>query len=925
VVAGVVGREAELTEVKGFLDASAREFAALVLEGEAGIGKTTLWREGVRRAQERGRLVLMCRPVVAEAKFSFAALADLLSEVEEAALVALPAPQRDALEVALLRISPSSSAAAGRAVAAGFLELVRSLAASQPVLIAVDDWQWLDLPSRRVLEFAVRRLNAERVGLLGSIRSPAAGALTDGTIADERLRRVTVGPLSLAALGRILSACLGRPLPRPQLVRISSSAGGNPFYALEIARMIRERGDAAASSPLPVPDDLRKLTVARFRRLPAETREAVLLASVVSNPDTRSVDLAVLGPAEEAGIVTVDESGRIRFAHPLFASAAYGSVSASRRRGLHRRAAELVSDPEQRARHLALASEQADAAVATQLDEAARLAASRGAPDAAAELAELAARLTPEKDTAAAAPRLLAAASFQFDAGDLARAEELAQGVLEASPTDSLRARSLRLLAQLQGRRNNYTQASETATQALAMAGSDRRLQAAMELELAYSTAGAGNLPAATEHAAAAAAHAEAAGDNPALAAALGCLTMMRFIAGGGLDEDQLARALALADPLELPIVIRPRYLDGVLHLWLGDLDGSLERLGSLYDEAVERGQEGAVPMLLLYMVHARVWKGELGEAERLAETAQDAAALLDDPTALAVSLGAIALVHAHRGASSTRAEAVEALAVFEGLEWRAGAIWPLWALGLLELSDSQPAAVHRVLGPLAEQVRGMWGADPSFLVFLPDEIEALVALGELDRAEESLGQFERSAHELERDWAIALAHRCRGLLEAARGRPESAAAEFARALMVHDRVDMPLERARTLLLAGQTYRRFKQRRQARERLEEALAEFERIGTPLWADKARQELGRIGRRGATREELTDTEWRLARLAASGLSNQEIAERAFVSVKTVEANLTRVYRKLGVRSRVAMANALQGEGALADQLGERPQA
>ncbi len=927
MTSGVVGREAELAEVEGFLGTATGGFAALVLEGEAGIGKTTVWREGLRRAQERGTLVLRCRPALAEAKMSFAALGDLLSEVDEPAFTRLPAPQREALQVALLRSSPTAGGAAAHAVAAGFLGLVRGLAASQPVVVAVDDWQWLDLASRRVLEFAARRLDAEPVGLLCSVRSPARTPLTTGTVADGRLRRVTVGPLSLAALGRILSGRLGRPLPRPQLVRISSSAGGNPFYALEIARMVSERGgNEGASSPLPVPDDLRKLTAARFRRLPAETREAVLLASVVSNPDGWSVDVAALGPAEEAGIVAVDDSGRVQFAHPLFASAAYGSVSASGRRALHRRAAEVVADPEQRARHLALAAEQPDAAVAAQLDEAARLAASRGAADAAAELTELAARLTPESQVAAAGRRWLAAARFQFDAGDLGRAEELAQRILESSPPDSLRAQGLQLLAHLQGRRNSYTQASETAAQALAMAGSDRRLQAEMELELAYATAGLGNLPGGAEHAGAAAEHAKAAGDDASLAAALACLTMMRFIVGGGLDADQLARALRLADPIELPLVVRPRYLDGVLRLWLGDLDGSLERLGALYDEAVERGQEGAAPMLLLYMVQARVWKGQLDEAERLSGIAQEAAALLEDSTALAISLGAGALVHAHRGSSATRAEALEALGVFERLEWRAGAIWPMWALGLLELSEGRPAAVDSVLGPLADQVLGMFGADPSFLVFLPDEIEALVALGEHDRAERCLGLFEHSAHELERDWAMALADRCRGLVEASRGEREAASAAFQRALAIHDRVDMPFERARTLLLAGQASRRFKQRRQARELLEAALAEFERIGTPVWAAKARQELARVGGAAVTRDELTETELRLAELAASGLSNREVAERAFVSVKTVEANLTRVYRKLGVRSRVGLANALQSrDGAAVEPATQASQA
>ncbi|HUB09904.1 MAG TPA: LuxR C-terminal-related transcriptional regulator [Myxococcales bacterium] len=831
------------------------------------------------------------------------------------------------MQVALLRVSSSGPTAGGRAVAAGFLSLVRSLASLQPVVVAVDDWQWLDLPSRRVMEFAARRLDADHVGLLASIRAPAARPLINGAIGEDRLRHLVVGPLSLAALARILSGRLGRPLPRPLLVRIAASTAGNPFYALEVGRMLDERGgETAASAALPVPEDMRKLSAARFRGLPPETRDALLLASVLSNPDSRSVDVVALAAAEEAGIVHVDAAGRVRFSHPLFASAAYSSVSEARRRTLHRRAAELVADREQRARHLALASGQADSETARQLDEAADLAAARGASDAAAQLSELAARLTPADDAAAVGERLLAAARFQFDAGDLTGSEERVQRILGGARTASLRAPALQLLAQLQGRRNNYTQASETALGALAIVGGDERLRAALELELVYSLAGLGNLGQAAEHARSVAELAERVGDDGALAAALGCLTMIRFIIGGGLDEDQLARALRLRDPVELPLVIRPRYFDGVLHLWLGDLDGSLERLGALYGEAVQGGQDAAVPMLLLYMVQARLGKGELGEAERLTEKAREAAALLDDPTALAVALAASALVHAQRGDSSTRVEALEALGLFERLEWRAGAIWPMWALGLLELSEGDPAAVDAVLGPLTEQVLSMFPGDPSFLVFLPDQIEALVSLGELDRAERALEPFERSARRLERVWAMALADRCRGLLAASRGQPEAAVAAFERALAAHEPAGMPLERARTLLLAGQTYRRFKQRGRARERLEAALAEFERIGTPLWAKKARQELARIGRPAAKRDELTETERRLAELAASGLSNQEVAERAFVSLKTVEANLTRVYRKLGVRSRVGLVNAIHGgDGPHAEPVAGSPQA
>lgn len=300
---GVVGRESELAEVERFIDAADHGFAVLVLEGEAGIGKTTLWREVRRRAEERGYQVLWCRPAAAEAKFSFAGVADLLSAVDEEAFAALPEPQRAALEVALLRAAPPTRSPLSRAVSAAFLTLARGLAEKEQVLLAIDDWQWLDASSQRVIEFLTRRLESERVRLPCSIRAPVSAPPFDGTVAEGRGRGVVLGPLSLAALGRIVADRLGHSLPRPVLVRIVRVSAGNPFYALEVARLVIENGaERAPGSELPVPDDLRRVTAPRVRRLPEAAREAVL-AAVLSRPDGETVDLRALEPAEDAGIV----------------------------------------------------------------------------------------------------------------------------------------------------------------------------------------------------------------------------------------------------------------------------------------------------------------------------------------------------------------------------------------------------------------------------------------------------------------------------------------------------------------------------------------------------------------------------------------------------------------------------------------------
>jgi DNA-binding CsgD family transcriptional regulator len=907
-----VGREAELAEIERFLDAAGESFAALVLVGEPGIGKSTVWREARHRAELRGWRVLRSRPSVAEAKLSFAGVADLLEGVEEQAFDRLPDPQKDALEVALLRTGPSRPAAGPRVVAAGFLTLIRGLAVAQPVLIAVDDWQWLDLSSRRVLEFAARRLEAEQVGLLCSVRTPLAGEPLGTAVTEDRLHALEIGRLSLAALGKMVGSRLGRSMARPLLVRIAQASGGNPFYALEVARLLADRGlDRAAGVDLPVPDDLRFLTLTRIRHLPPAARDAVLLAAVMANPTADVIDLEAIGPAEEAGIVSIDSAGRIEFTHPLFASAAYGSVSTARQRSLHREAAELVSDPEQRARHLALGSERRDATVAAWLDQAAARASSRGATAAAAELALLAAERTPREDQTAAARRMLTSARFHFEAGDLARAESLADRVIGEADAGALKAEAFQLASQLAARRSNFSRASELAVNALEVADDDRT-RAGIELDLVYCAVSLGDFAGGQSHAETAAVYADGAGERGMLGDALAVSTMAKFLFGQGLDTLQLAEALKLEDALmSRSWIMRPSVIHGMLQLWTGELDDAVATLDAVHTESIERGVETFAPAASFYRVWAGVWRGELGEARRLADEARAAADLLEDSWALGIALSAVALVHAFDGQPDlARSAGDDSLALFERLQFRSGVVWPLWALGLAELSNQNPAGTDRLLRPLAAQVAAMGAGDPVLMMFLPDEIEALIALGELGLADGYLEPFLQRSYELDRGWAIASAERCRGALAAARGDAHAAAEAFERALAAHERVAMPLERARTLLVSGQASRRFKQRGLARGALEDAFAIFAEHGARLWAENARRELARVGRPGSARAGLTETEQRVAELVASGLSNQEVAERAFLSIKTVEANLTRIYRKLGVGSRVALANALR---------------
>ncbi len=921
---GAFGRDAELAEVDAFLGELRSGSAGLTLEGEPGIGKTTIWRECVRRARTQGVLVLACRPAAAEAKLSFAGVADMLAGVGQDALEGLPGGQRHALEVALLRAAPDGKAIDPRMVATAFLSLVRVLAAGSAVLLAIDDAQWLDQPSSGVLAFAARRLGEAPVGMVCAFRPPLTGFGVLELSEARPMRRLVLGSLPLVALGSILSERLDRRLSRGLLARIAGASRGNPFFALELGRLALSDGTGSGAGVLPVPDDLRALAAQRLRGLPRATRAALLRAAVLAAPDTRAVDPAALAPAEDADLVRIDERGRIEFTHPLFAAAIYASTPAARRRAVHGMLAAEVADSEQRARHLAYGTDRPHGPTARELDRAAEHARDRGAPDAAAELVELALALTPDEARADRTDRLLAVAGFLAEAGDLTRASEMLEQLLALDPPGAVRARALQLSAGLKSNTQSFGAALDAALAALAAAPHDRALRAAIDLDVAFYLVGLGDIAGAESHAAAAARAAEttwAQGAGSAvhtalLADALAVLTVVHFLGGRGLDRERLDRALALEGPRPTRSgFTRPSYIRGLLMLYVGELDQAAEILGSLSASAAERGAESELPLYAMFLVWAHLWRGRTRAAAQVATAAREAAALLDNPGATALALTAGALAHAHEGRVDLAiAEARQALELFERIHWRSAGVWPRWALGFAALSAGDPAGAHAALEPLVELLPAIGLTDPVGFVFLPDEIEALVGLGEYERAEGLIALLESRGRTHDRPWALAAAARGRGALLTARGDLDAAPAAFEAALAEHTRISMPFDEGRTLLLQGRMLRRRKRWAEARRAFTSALERFDQTETPLWAEMARAELARAGARAGERAgdrfELTATERQVAELAAAGLSNRQVAERSFLTVKAVEANLTRTYRKLGIRSRGGLARALE---------------
>jgi predicted ATPase len=398
----LVGRQAERRVISDFLKPGSSSPQVLLLEGEAGIGKSSLWKAALSDAD--GFRLLTSGPTEVEAKLPYAVLGDLLDPVPPEAVASLADPLRAALEVALFRAPAKQGPTDQLAVCSAFLRVLRHLAATEEVLIAVDDVQWIDAPSLRVLSFALSRLEGDRVRVLGALRLPSpsnAGDALGKAVGDGRLRRLRLGVLPLDVIDDLLLQRLERPLRRHQLDQVYSVSGGNPFFALEIGRFILERPAAVKTGePIPLPRSLADAIKVRVKRLSPESRDILVAMAAMGRPDEGLLLRAnpradsALDEAHRAQVVETVE-GRLRFTHPLLSSVIYSMADPPARRRWHARLADLVNDPEERARHLAHAATAPDVAVADALEAASRSANARGAPDAAATLAQQAAELTP--------------------------------------------------------------------------------------------------------------------------------------------------------------------------------------------------------------------------------------------------------------------------------------------------------------------------------------------------------------------------------------------------------------------------------------------------------------------------------------------------------------------------------------------------
>jgi len=904
----VIGREQELGAIQAFLAEAEHSPLALVLSGEPGIGKTVLWGQGVEEARGRFGCVLTCRGVEAEASLSFAGLSELLAPVFDDVAPSLLPPRRRALEIALLRVEPGDVAPDAHAIGLAVLDLLHGLAEHGPVLVALDDLQWLDPASAGVLQIALRRLREEPLGLLATVRLGPDIAIPlelERSFPEERLVQLTLGPLSLGAVHSLLKQRLELELTRPELARLQEATAGNPFFTLELGRELERTGTRPApGQPLHVPESLHELLGGRLARLPGETLDVLLQVAALARPTVEVVAatygerervLEALEAAMREGVVELDDS-RVRFAHPLLASVCYEEAPVWKRQAVHRALAGAVSDSEERARHLALAAEGADAATASELDRAADHAAVRGATAAAAELCELAAELTPCEPTLIR-QRRLRAADFHRLAADFDRAFALYEELLTEVPSGVERADVLFGLLMTQRADTPalitfYEQARVEA------AGDDTRSARLLAWQMGLHLYQA-DARAALVDARAALDKAERTGDPFLLA-----VTIARAGHAEGYAVEITPGLLERGVEIEeregfvLETDESPRYAFARLLARVGEVDKARAIFGELGAKALERGDEGSRVMVLWPLSMLEWLAGRCQLALELAAAAYELTEQTQHPRGRAWVGRAKALIEADLGlVDEARASAEEGLAFCQESAKDFFAILTLGVLGRLELELGNLEAAGEYLNDLPKRLLAGGMNDPALPVWA-DAIEALVGLGELERARAYLEQYELHAERLGSSPARAGAARCRGLLLAAEGDLSAALAAFERSLV--EAAPFPLERARTLLCLGVVRRQAQQKRTSRDALEQALQMFEELGARLWAEKAGSELRRISGRRPASEELTESERRVAELAAQGRTNKEIAAELFMGVSTVEAHLSRVYRKLGVR-------------------------
>ena len=908
----LLGRTKELARVDHLLEeARAGKSIVLVIRGDAGIGKTALL--GYALDQAEGTLRLRARGIESESEIAFSGLVDVLRPI--AGLIeTLPGPQAAALAGAMALGPP---VAGDRfAIYAACLGLLASAAESSPVVVVVDDLQWLDPASAEALLFSARRLEAEGIVMLFGVREG------EGDVETSGLEELVIEGLEADAAVRLLDAQTETRLNPEVAHRLIEETQGNPLALTELMRIMEPEqlsGQHPLPVPLPVGPSLERALLRRTESLPAGTREALLVGAasdtgamdeVVAALATLNIPRHALEDAEEAGVAAIVD-GRLEFSHPLMRSAVYHGAPMRDRRRCHAALAQAIARPDRRAWQLAAAADMPDESVAQALDLAAAEASARSGYAAAAAALEKSARLTPSEATRAR--RLLAAASTGHLAGHSIHALELLQEALVFATDPALRAEIQHLRGKVLLLSGGPSLAADLLTaeaEAIAPAAPDKAALMLIDATFAY------DFTARVAQGVKAARQAMAlASEDPVKTLAGLDLAEAILLEGDAVEAAELIDTyLPALDEIDPQLVWMLLPFTAQTCGWIGRYDVAEKLVEDCITRARLAGAPAPLPYALAVACEIRYRVGDWArafasgtEGARLGfETGQEAMA--------ACNLISVGRIYAARGQDEEAQEtATRVLELTDRLRTESLRVYTGSFQGLLEVGRGDGEAAVEILERTRELADASGLHNPDVVHFWADLVEAYLLAGRSDAAARVTAELESYAQRTGTPLTSAFAGRCRGMLES------DFEPFFEDAVRHHETTANPFERGRTHLAYGERLRRANRRVESRLHLNEALKIFEILAAKPWSKRAEKELAATGerlKRSATRGSmpLTPQELQVALAVAGGATYREAASSLFLSPKTIEFHLSNIYSKLGLRSRGQLA-ARVAQGSL----------
>ncbi|MER6973253.1 AAA family ATPase [Nocardioides sp. NPDC000445] len=900
----LIGRDEEKQQVERLLAEACKERGgALVVRGEPGIGKSVLLDHAVSVAKQQGMAVVRSTGVESDATLVYGGLHQLLYPHLDR-VQTLPAPQAAALRVALGLAEGDE--ANHFLVSAGTLGLLADLAEEAPLLCVVDDLQWIDQESVAALLFAARRLSADRIAMLFAVREASLPFETP-SIDVLHLQRLTSDDA-----GRLLDARAPR-LADPLRARVIEESHGNPLAILELSSAhddVLDHAEAAGRvGALPVAHRVQDVFRRQIAALPVDTRRALLVVAADAGAPLTTMlrvveDLggaaADLEPAERAALIQIGTT--VTFQHPLVRAAAYQGEPLHRRIEVHHAYAAVLSaatDADRRVWHLSAATTAPDEAVAAELEAAAERSQRRGAAMAVSAAFERAGRLSVDQQSMGR--RIAGAAQAAFDAGKPDRASRLAAEALALATDPGVRAEAIYVRGAVAYERASPRTDAELTIEAATLVRETDPERAALNLYEAVHAARHGAAHDLLDQAAdlmrdltppphwapvvdALVGWAELFAGRPDLA--IGPMRALQA-AGGGEDASLMRRMTA-----------------GIGGLLIGDEDDVVAEMDELLAQVRTSGALAWVPYALNSLALARLQRGEFADAHACVAEGAEIADELGNTTEGLANRSIEVWLHAVRGEEDRCRDLAARVLPEARTRHRVNAELAGWGVAMLDLSARRFGAA---LDGLDEVCRGPAHRDVVRRA-VPDLVEAAARSDAPDRCREALTEFARWAEHVDRPVTTGLLLRSRALLA------EDAEADglYAEALRLHEGHAGPYDLARTRLVYGEWLRRRRRRTEARARLVAAISDFERLGSRLWAERARGELNALG--GAREEQhvdgpltlLTPQEWQIVQLAAAGHTNKEIAAKLYLSPRTVGHHLYKAYPKLGVTARSELA-------------------